>query len=108
MAACGEIGDRGHGVRITRRGALAGSIALGLSGKAALARSPATGSLSNTAASAPAKALYRYLWSIYGHKTLTGQQESFWKPEGPTVELDYIRKVSGRLPAVLGLDYIEP
>ncbi len=93
-------------MRVTRREALVGGVALGLAGKALAA--PAAHSLSNPRASAAAKALYRYLWSIYGRRTLTGQQESFWKPEGPTVELDYIGKASGKLPAVLGLDYIEP
>lgn len=93
-------------MRLTRREALAGGVTLGLAPGTATAR-PARG-LSNPRASRAAQALYRYLWSIYGRRTLTGQQESFWKPEGPTVELDYIAKISGKLPAVLGLDYIEP
>lgn len=63
--------------------------------------------LSNPAASSEAKALYRYLWDIWGKKTLTGQQESTWV-SGPQHELDYIQKVSGKLPAILGLDYIHP
>jgi len=78
----------------------------------ALATTPAIGwadvsprRLSNPKASAEARALYAYLWSLYGRKTLTGQQEGVARPG---VELDYIDKVSGRLPAILGLDYIEP
>jgi mannan endo-1,4-beta-mannosidase len=63
--------------------------------------------LSNPAASEESQALYRYLWDIWGKKTLTGQQESTWV-RGPQHELDYIRKVTGKLPAVLGLDYIHP
>ncbi len=61
--------------------------------------------LSNPNASAEARALYAYLWSLYGRKTLTGQQEGVAK-QG--IELDYIERVTGRLPAILGLDYIEP
>ena len=82
---------------------MAGAAALGLIGNTAPART-----LSNPHASIEARALYGWLWSIYGRKTLTGQQESFWKPEGPAIELDYIQKLAGKLPAVLGLDYIEP
>ena len=43
--------------------------------------------LSNPHASPRARKLYAYLWSIYGHKTLTGQQVSAWS--GPRSELDY-------------------
>ncbi|TPG38352.1 mannan endo-1,4-beta-mannosidase A and B [Sphingomonas koreensis] len=64
--------------------------------------------LANPAADAPAKALYRYLWRIYRHKTLTGQQESDRQPDGPRAELDYIERTTGKLPAILGLDYITP
>ena len=68
---------------------------------------PAFGQLSNPNASPQAKALYTYLCSLYGKKTLTGQQESIWHA-GPRYELDYIDKVTGKLPAILGLDYIDP
>ncbi|MES3150794.1 glycosyl hydrolase [Sphingomonas faeni] len=64
--------------------------------------------LSNPLASAEAQALYGYIWSIYGTKTLTGQQEQNFTPAGARVELDYIQRVTGRQPALLGLDYIEP
>jgi mannan endo-1,4-beta-mannosidase len=103
MGARGPIGDR---VKITRREALAGAAALGLTSPAALA-APGI-DLSNPHASKAARALHRYLWSIYTRHTLTGQQESMWSPEGAGLELDYIEKASGKLPAVLGLDYIEP
>ena len=98
----------------TRRDAVVG-LSAGLSAltlpRVALAAAdagPAPGTLSNSAASPAAKALYRYLWSIYRRHTLTGQQESVWTSGGATVELDYIRTVTGKLPAVLGLDYIDP
>ncbi len=62
--------------------------------------------LSNPQASARAKKLYAYLWDMYGHKTLTGQQISAW--QGPRAELDYLQRTTGKLPAILGLDYIDP
>jgi mannan endo-1,4-beta-mannosidase len=74
---------------------------------AAVAAAPAPPSrqLGNPRASAPARRLYRYLWSIYGRRTLTGQQE---RPVAPRDELDYLQRETGRLPALLGLDYIIP
>ncbi len=74
---------------------------------AAHAKAPARGGLSNPGASAEARALYRYLNDTWGHRTLTGQQESMWHGS-PRYELDYIQQVSGKQPAVLGLDYIDP
>jgi hypothetical protein len=93
-------------MKVTRREAIVGAAALTLAPSALATASART--LSNPRASATAKALYAYLWSIYGKHTLTGQQESFWTPEGPTRELDFIEKTTGKLPAILGLDYIEP
>ena len=69
---------------------------------------PAGSTLGSADASPEAKALYAYLWSIYGQHTLTGQQEQNFTPGGPRQELDYLQKVTGKLPALLGLDYIEP
>lgn len=65
------------------------------------------GDLSNPAASREARKLYGWLCRQYGHKTLTGQQESTWDG-GPRNELDYLLRVTGRQPAILGLDYIDP
>ena len=88
---------------LSRREALVGAAALGL------LSAPAAGSavrhLSNPAASREARRLYRFLWSIYGRYTLTGQQES---PAGRRDELDYLQRLTGRLPAILGLDFIIP
>jgi mannan endo-1,4-beta-mannosidase len=64
--------------------------------------------LSNAAASPRARGLYAYLWSIYGQHVLTGQQESNFTPAGAFREIDYLEKLSGKLPAVVGYDYIEP
>ncbi|WP_267393653.1 glycosyl hydrolase [Sphingomonas sp. GC_Shp_1] len=99
------------GAGITRRDAIAASAAALVPMRAAWA-APATGPgkgvLSNPHASAEARALYAYLWSIYGRHTLTGQQEQNFSPAGPRGELDYIQNVTGKQPALLGLDYIEP
>jgi len=65
-------------------------------------------SLSNPNASPEAVSLFRYINAIYGTKTLTGQQESTWASGGARHELNYLQEHTGRLPAVLGLDYIAP
>lgn len=87
----------------SRREALAGTAALGL------LPSPVRGSAfhrpSNPATSREARRLYRYLWSMYGRHTLTGQQES---PGPRRHEIDYLQRTTGRLPAILGLDFIDP
>lgn len=95
---------------IDRRAALAmsGSLALARLASPAACAAPVTRGLSNTRASERARRLYAYLWSVYRRRTLTGQQESTWSPEGPRAELDYVQRVTGKLPAILGLDYIEP
>ncbi len=86
----------------------------GLTATATLAATASTnarpikkGQLSNPRASSEARALYQYLNDVWGKKTLTGQQESNGR-RGPRVELDYIQNTTGKLPAVLGLDYITP
>lgn len=94
---------------LTRRAALAaGTVAALLPAAARASALPRRGVLSNPRASAKAQALYRYLWSIYGRRTLTGQQEQNFSPAGPRTELDYIRRVTGKQPALVGFDYIEP
>src|SRR5437660_126779 len=88
----------------TRRAAMTAGLAFAMA--PGMARStPSSRQLSNPNASAEARALYTLLWRFYGRKTLTGQQEGVARPD---VELDYIEKATGRLPAILGLDYIEP
>ena len=94
---------------LNRRAALvAGAAAALVPGWAAAAGRPARGVLSNPRASAGARTLYAYLWSIYGRRTLTGQQEQNFSPAGPRTELDYIQRVTGKQPALVGFDYIEP
>lgn len=62
--------------------------------------------LTNPLAQPAAQRLYQYLYDICGKGILSGQQEC---PRDKTHgdELSYIKKVSGHLPAILGLDYIE-
>lgn len=88
--------------RPSRRTTLASGLALASLGGSARAPAP----LSNPRASPEAQALYRFLWSLYGRKTLTGQQEGV--AHATPIELDHIKRVTGRLPAILGLDYIAP
>lgn len=54
-----------------------------------------------------ARTLLAYLYQQYGVKMLSGQMESTWMPGGAEYELNYIEQVTGRLPAVRGLDFIE-
>ncbi|MEG3165699.1 glycosyl hydrolase [Sphingomonas sp. PB2P19] len=93
---------------VNRRETLAIAAALGVAaGTPALAAAPVH-ALSNPAASPTARRLYAYLWSQYRRKTLTGQQEQNFSPAGPRLELDYLQRVTGKQPALLGFDYIEP
>lgn len=93
---------------LTRRSFLAGAAAsaLSISARGSIFPWHHKKRLSNPRASAPARRLYSYLWSVYGHKTLTGQQVSAWS--GPRSELDYLQRTTGKQPAILGLDYINP
>jgi hypothetical protein len=93
---------------LSRRETLGMTAALGLlHGVPALAAGP-NHTLSNSSASPAAQKLYTYLWSQYGRKTLTGQQEQGSAQPNPNGELDYLQRVTGKLPAILGLDYIDP
>ena len=86
--------------------ALAGVAPRGLAQPAAVF-GPLKGQLCNPRATPQTRSLYRYLNDVWGQRTLTGQQESTWRG-GPRYELDYILEVTGRQPAILGLDYIDP
>jgi hypothetical protein len=93
---------------LSRRETLGMTAALGLlHGVPALAAGP-NHTLSNSSASPAARKLYTYLCSQYGRKTLTGQQEQGSAQPNPNGELDYLQRVTGKLPAILGLDYIDP
>lgn len=58
--------------------------------------------LSNPKASKQAKALYAYLTDMYGKKILSGQMWASWGFD----ELKYIQEITGKQPAIRGMDYI--
>lgn len=60
---------------------------------------PVSGKLSDPQAMPQARALMRYLVSLYGRKTISGQYDQ--------AEADYVHQISGRTPAILGGDLIE-
>ena len=92
----------------TRRSFITGAsaAAMALPAKASIFSFHRHRPLCNARASPRARKLYSYLWSIYGHKTLTAQQISAW--QGPRSELEYLLRTTGKQPAILGLDYINP
>lgn len=60
--------------------------------------------LSDKKASDEARAVYRYLQDMYGKKTLSGQMVSNF---GQINELKYIEDVTGKQPAIRGMDFID-
>ena len=46
-----------------------------------------------------------YISSVFGSQMLAGQMESTWKTS-PDYEMNYIEKVTGKLPAIRGLDFM--
>ena len=93
---------------LNRRETLGMTAALGLIHSVPVLATAPNRRLSNAKATPAAHKLYAYLWSQYGRKTLTGQQEQGSAPPNPHGELDYLQRVTGKLPAILGLDYIDP
>lgn len=49
-----------------------------------------------------AEALYRYLQNIFGEQILSGQMSASWGVN----ELEYIRRVTGKQPAIKGIEFI--
>ncbi|WP_165832340.1 glycosyl hydrolase [Caulobacter radicis] len=90
---------------LTRRDLLGGT-GLALTSRPALAAGLPM--LSHPKASQAAQRLYRYLWSLYGRQTLTGQQEQNFRHDGGGHELAYLERTTGRQPALLGFDYLDP
>ena len=62
-----------------------------------------TGKLSNNKTSKEAVALYAYINDMFGKKILSGQMYSGWGFD----EFKYINEVTGKYPAIKGLDFIE-
>ena len=64
--------------------------------------------LVNKNATAEARRLYDYIWSVSGSKVLSGQQESTWMDGGNCeYEMEYLESTTGKLPAIRGFDFIE-
>lgn len=61
--------------------------------------------LSNPDADENARKLYDYLNEVYGSYIITCQQESTWMGS-PDYEMDYIFEVTGKYPAMRGLDFM--
>jgi beta-mannanase len=59
--------------------------------------------LSNNKASKEAVALYAYINDMFGKKILSGQMYSGWGFD----EFKYVNEVTGKYPAIKGLDFIE-
>lgn len=58
-------------------------------------------------ASPQAQSLMAFLWSVYGQKILSGQHESRRATNLLGFELQYIRDITGKLPAIRSMDFIE-
>lgn len=61
--------------------------------------------LSNKNANKKTKQIYQYLCEINGKSVLSSQQESTWMGS-VDYEIDYIKKATGKYPAMRGLDYM--
>jgi len=61
--------------------------------------------LSNPNATEEAKILYDYICDTYHNGIISGQQESTWMGSDQ-YEFDYIYEVTGKYPAIRGLDYM--
>ncbi|HRT82317.1 MAG TPA: glycosyl hydrolase [Oscillospiraceae bacterium] len=66
---------------------------------------PDYGELSNAEADESTRDVYTYLCSVYKNKILSGQMESAWHGR-PDREIDYIYELTGKYPAIRGLDFI--
>lgn len=64
-----------------------------------------TGTLSDPKATKEAQALYTYLCDSFGKVMISCQQESTWMGS-PDYEVDYIKEVTGKYPAMRGLDFM--
>ena len=62
-------------------------------------------SLSNKNANETTKNVYSFICQTYKNKIISAQQESLWV-DGPDYEMNYISKVTGKLPAMRGLDFM--
>ena len=70
--------------------------------------SKATDTLVDSKATDEAKALMKYLKSVYGSHIISGQQEIYGggNDGNSELEFDYIKNTTGKLPAVRGFDFM--
>lgn len=61
--------------------------------------------LSNPNADETTEKVYSYICETYENKIISGQQESTWM-DSTEYEMDYIYEVTGKLPAMRGLDFM--
>lgn len=62
--------------------------------------------LSNPNATAQVRSLYQFICDNYKKHIISGQQEGLWDGNENT-EFEYIQKVTGKLPALRGLDFMD-
>lgn len=62
-------------------------------------------SISNPKADAKTKKIYSYLCENFGKQMFSCQQESTWMGS-PDYEMNYIKRTTGKLPAMRGLDFM--
>lgn len=60
--------------------------------------------LSNQNSDERTKKIYAYICGNFGKNIISAQQESIWRGSSE-YEMDYIKKVTGKLPAMRGLDF---
>lgn len=68
------------------------------------------GVLTNPNATQKTQEVYKFIYDIYkgGQYCISGQQESTWTATDPCeYEMKYIERVTGKLPALRGFDYID-
>lgn len=66
---------------------------------------PSAYTLSNPNANEKTKNIYKFICDNYGEYIISCQQESTWMGS-PDYEMNYIKEVTGKLPAMRGLDFM--
>ena len=79
---------------------------LALPGQAAVAANPAP-ALDDPQASPEARRVYDYVCNMRGKAILSGQQEVPHSSAADSDEILYVERITGKRPAILGLDYID-
>ncbi|MEO5768664.1 MAG: glycosyl hydrolase [Polyangia bacterium] len=97
----GTDGSGTGGMSDTDGGAPSDGSSTGGAGGAATTGCPAP---VDPSATPETKNLLCYLYSIYGNKVLSGQQETSWA--NPQADIDYYVSTVGKHPAILGGDYL--